>query len=134
MHTHTGKNKLIVNNLEKLFITNDAATIIQEMDVIHPAAKLIVMATEQQRKEVGDGSNLVCVLAGEFLNQADELLRMGLHATDITEAYSRASKKALELLESACPAPSFAPTRRLPSAIAGASHASMVCPLARLPG
>ncbi|KCV69873.1 T-complex protein 1, theta subunit [Fonticula alba] len=94
-----GKNKLIVNNLEKLFITNDAATIIQEMDVIHPAAKLIVMATEQQRKEVGDGSNLVCVLAGEFLNQADELLRMGLHATDITEAYSRASKKALELLE-----------------------------------
>jgi len=95
-----GKNKLIINHLDKLFITNDAATIVREMEVVHPASKLVVMASEQQEKEVGDASNFVIVFAGELLQKADALLRMGLHPSDIIEGYGKASKKALELLES----------------------------------
>jgi len=94
-----GKNKMIINHLDKLFVTNDAATIIREMDVIHPAAKMLVMASEQQEKEVGDSSNFVIVFAGELLQKADGLLRIGLHPSDIIEGYTKASKKAIELLE-----------------------------------
>ena len=50
---YTGKNKLIINHLDRLFVTNDAATIVQELEVVHPAAKLIVMASRQQEQEVG---------------------------------------------------------------------------------
>lgn len=96
-----GKNKMIVNNLEKLFVTNDAATIMKEMEVIHPAARLLVMASEQQQKEVGDASNFVIVFAGELLQLAEGLLKLGLHPNDVVEGYKKASKKALELLDCA---------------------------------
>lgn len=95
-----GKNKLIVNQHDKLFITNDAATIIKEMEIIHPACKILVMSAEQQQKECGDSSNFLIVFAGELLQKADSLLRMGLHQSDVIEGYSKASKKALEELES----------------------------------
>ncbi|KND03303.1 T-complex protein 1, theta subunit [Spizellomyces punctatus DAOM BR117] len=94
-----GRNKMVINHLEKLFVTNDAATIIRELEVIHPAAKLLVMASQQQEAEVGDGTNLVIVFAGELLQQAEYLLRMGLHPSDIIEGYRVASKKALEIIE-----------------------------------
>ena len=93
-----GMNKMVINHLEKLFVTNDAATIIKELDVLHPAAKMIVMASKQQENEVGDGTNLVVVLAGEFLHQAESLINMGLHVSDIIQGYTKAGDKALSIL------------------------------------
>lgn len=71
-----GMNKMVVNHLEKLFVTSDAATIIKELDVEHPAAKLMVLASHMQEAEVGDGTNFVIILAGALLEAAEELLRM----------------------------------------------------------
>ncbi len=95
----SGMNKLVVNTLDKLFLTSDAGAILRELEIQHPAAKLILMASQQQEKEVGDGTNLVVVLAGEFLSQAEHLLRMGLSPAIVVEGYELAAEKALELLE-----------------------------------
>jgi T-complex protein 1 subunit theta len=82
-----------------MILTSDAATILRELDVVHPAAKLIVMASQQQEAEMGDATNLVIVLAGELLKNAEELIRMGLKTSDIITGYERAQKFALEALE-----------------------------------
>lgn len=95
-----GMNKMVINHLEKLFVTSDASTIVTEMDVYHPAAKLLVMAAKAQAGEVGDATNLVLTLAGELLGNAEVLLRDGLHTSEIAEGYQRASDKALSVLES----------------------------------
>ncbi|KAI9723358.1 MAG: T-complex protein 1 subunit theta [Candelaria pacifica] len=94
-----GCNKIVINHLQKMILTSDAATILRELDVVHPAAKLIVMASQQQEAEMGDATNMVIVLAGELLKKAEELLRMGLKASDIVQGYERAQKFALETLE-----------------------------------
>ncbi|XP_041350635.1 T-complex protein 1 subunit theta-like [Gigantopelta aegis] len=93
-----GQNKMVINHLEKLFVTNDAATILRELEVQHPAAKMLVMATQQQEQECGDGTNFVLILAGALLENAEELLRMGLSVTEIIEGYEMAGKKALDIL------------------------------------
>lgn len=93
-----GMNKMVINHLEKLFVTNDAATIIRELEVQHPAARMIVMASHMQEQEVGDGTNFVLVFAGALLEQAEELLRMGLSVSEVIEGYEKACKKALEIL------------------------------------
>lgn len=62
-----GMNKMVINHLEKMFVTSDAATIINELDVEHPAAKLMILASEMQNAEVGDGTNFVVILAGALL-------------------------------------------------------------------
>jgi len=54
-----GMNKMVINHIEKLFVTNDAATIMREIEIQHPAAKLLIMASDMQEKEVGDGTNLL---------------------------------------------------------------------------
>ncbi|KAJ3194857.1 T-complex protein 1 subunit theta [Irineochytrium annulatum] len=94
-----GRNKMVINHLEKLFVTNDAATIIKELEVVHPAAKLMVMASQQQEAEMGDQTNFVIVFAGELLQQAEYLLRMGLHPSEVIEGFEVASKKAMEILQ-----------------------------------
>ena len=71
-----GMNKIVINHIEKLFVTSDTATILNELEVQHPAAKLLVLASQQQEKECGDGTNLVLILAGALLGEAEELLRM----------------------------------------------------------
>uniref|UniRef100_A0A6Q2Z8N4 T-complex protein 1 subunit theta n=1 Tax=Esox lucius TaxID=8010 RepID=A0A6Q2Z8N4_ESOLU len=78
-----GMNKMVINHLEKLFVTNDAATILRELEVQHPAAKMIVMASHMQEQEVGDGTNFVLVFAGALLELAEELLRMGLSVSEV---------------------------------------------------
>ncbi|RWS17726.1 T-complex protein 1 subunit theta-like protein [Dinothrombium tinctorium] len=90
-----GLNKMVINHLEKLFVTNDAATIIRQMDIQHPAARIIIMASEMQEKEVGDGTNFVIVLAGALLEQAEELIRMGLKPVEVIEGYELAREKIL---------------------------------------
>uniref|UniRef100_A0AAX7VCZ2 T-complex protein 1 subunit theta n=1 Tax=Astatotilapia calliptera TaxID=8154 RepID=A0AAX7VCZ2_ASTCA len=93
-----GMNKMVINHLEKLFVTNDAATILRELEVQHPAAKMIVMASHMQEQEVGDGTNFVLVFAGALLELAEELLRMGLSVSEVIEGYEKACKKTLEIL------------------------------------
>jgi len=95
-----GMNKMVINHLEKLFVTSDAATIIRELEVEHPAAKVICEAAAMQEREIGDGSNFVVVFAGELLKKAEELIYMGLHPSDIVSGYTKAFKKSIELLES----------------------------------
>ncbi|KAK1580483.1 T-complex protein 1 [Colletotrichum navitas] len=94
-----GRNKIVINHLQKMILTSDAATILRELDVVHPAAKLLVMASQQQEAEMGDATNLVIVLAGELLKKAEDLLRMGLKTADIVTGYERAQKFALETLD-----------------------------------
>jgi T-complex protein 1 subunit theta len=82
-----------------MIITSDAATILRELDVIHPAAKLLVMASQQQEAEMGDATNMVIILAGELLKKAEELIRMGLKTSDIVTGYEKAQTYALKCLE-----------------------------------
>ena len=92
-------NKIIVNHLNKVYITSDAGTILTELEVQHPAAKLLVHAVKAQQQEVGDGANMVMSIAGELLSNSESLLRDGLHPTEVAEGYVKAAQKALEILE-----------------------------------
>jgi T-complex protein 1 subunit theta len=94
-----GRNKIVINHLQKLILTSDAATILRELEVVHPAAKLLVMACQQQEAEMGDATNLVIVLAGELLKKAEELLRMGLKTSDVVVGYEKACDFALKTLD-----------------------------------
>jgi T-complex protein 1 subunit theta len=94
-----GMNKLVVNHLEKLFITSDAATIVEELEIAHPAAKMLARAASMQVQEVGDGGNFVVTFAGELLSQAESLLRIGVHPSEIVEGYKKAMERASTVLE-----------------------------------
>jgi T-complex protein 1 subunit theta len=94
-----GRNKIVINHLQKMILTSDAATILRELEVVHPAAKLLVMASQQQEAEMGDATNLVIVLAGELLKKAEELIRMGLKTSDIVLGYEKAQNAAQQTLE-----------------------------------
>ena len=94
-----GLNKMVINHLGKLFVTHDAAVILRELEVQHPAANLLVMASKSMEEEVGDGSNFTIMLAGELLSHAELLKKKGLKATEIMRGYEVAKKKALELLK-----------------------------------
>jgi len=94
-----GLNKLIVNHLDKHFVTRDAAVILEEMEVVHPAAKLVVMAAKSQEQECGDGTNLVTIFAGELLSNAEELLKQGIHASDVVRGYEIAIDGIVKELE-----------------------------------
>lgn len=94
-----GWNKIVINHLQKMILTSDAATILRELDVVHPAAKLLVMASQQQEAEMGDATNMVIILAGELLRKAEDLLRMGLKTSDIVQGYEIAQGFALSTLE-----------------------------------
>ncbi|KAJ2751273.1 T-complex protein 1 subunit theta [Coemansia pectinata] len=94
-----GRNKMVVNHLGKLVVTSDAATIIRELEVVHPAAKLLVMASQQQEAEAGDGTNTVLIFGSELLQRAEPLLRMGLHPSEIARGYEAALAAALAGLE-----------------------------------
>ncbi|XP_018327478.2 T-complex protein 1 subunit theta [Agrilus planipennis] len=93
-----GMNKMVINHIEKQFVTSDAATIIRELDIEHPAAKLMILASEMQDSEVGDGTNFVIILAGALLESAEELLRLGITPTEVAEGYEKALDKCLEIL------------------------------------
>lgn len=86
---------MVINHLDKLFVTNDAATIVNELEVQHPAAKILVLAGKAQQEEIGDGANLAISFAGELLQNAGELIRMGLHPSEIISGYTKAINKVL---------------------------------------
>jgi T-complex protein 1 subunit theta len=95
-----GMNKMIINHIEKQFVTSDAGTIMRELDVEHPAAKLMIMASQMQDSEVGDGTNFVVILCGALLEAAEELLRLGVNVTDICEGYEKGLDKILDVIPS----------------------------------
>lgn len=94
-----GMNKLVINHLDKIFLTSDACTIVNELEVQHPAAKMLAMAAAAQQQEIGDGTNFVLSFAGELLKRAEGLLRDGLHPVEIADGYAKAGEKALEILD-----------------------------------
>ncbi len=94
-----GMDKMIVDSLGDLTITNDGATILDEIDVQHPAAKMIVEVAKTQDAMVGDGTTTAVVLSGELLTEAEELLEQNVHPTVIVKGYQKATKKALEILD-----------------------------------
>jgi len=95
-----GMDKLLVDSTGDVTITNDGVTILKEMEVQHPAAKMIIEAAKTQDSEVGDGTTTVAILAGELLKKAEDLLGQGVHATVIVDGYVLAAKKASEILDS----------------------------------
>lgn len=95
-----GMNKMVINHLQKQFVTSDAGTIMRELDVEHPAAKLMVMSSQMQENEMGDGTNFVIIFSGALLEGAEELLRLGVTTSEISEGYEKALAKAMEILPS----------------------------------
>src|SRR5579864_8088626 len=94
-----GMDKMLVDTLGDVTITNDGATILKEMDVQHPAAKMIVEISKTTDNEVGDGTTSAVVLAGALLENAEELIREDVHPTIIVDGYNKAAEKALDYLD-----------------------------------
>jgi len=93
-----GMDKMLVSEMGDIIITNDGATILQEMNIEHPAGKMIVEIAKTQDKEVGDGTTTSVVIAGELLKKANELLDQDIHATTIINGYKMAANKCIQLL------------------------------------
>lgn len=93
-----GMDKMLVDSMGDVIVTNDGATILKEIDVEHPSAKMIVEVAKSQDEECGDGTTSAVVLTGELLKYAKELLDQNIHPTVITHGYQLASKKAIETL------------------------------------
>jgi thermosome len=94
-----GMDKMLVTSFGDVAITNDGATIMKELDVQHPAAKMLVEVAKAQDNEVGDGTTTAVVLSGELLAKAEALLDKNVHPTIIIEGFKKASEKAQEVLE-----------------------------------
>ncbi|RLG30360.1 thermosome subunit [Methanosarcinales archaeon] len=95
-----GMDKMLVDGLGDIVITNDGVTILKEMDIEHPAAKMVVEVSKTQDDEVGDGTTTAAVLTGELLKMSEDLLDKDVHPTIIASGYRLAAIKADEILES----------------------------------
>jgi len=93
-----GMDKMLVSDLGDVTITNDGATILEEMNVEHPVAKIMVNIAKTQDKEVGDGTTSVVILAGELLKGAGDLIEQGIHPTTVIRGYKMAADKANKIL------------------------------------
>ena len=94
-----GMDKMLVDSLGDVTITSDGRTILDEIDVEHPAAKMMVEVAKTQDDEVGDGTTTAVIVAGELLSKAEDLLNKNVHPTVVIDGYKKASDKALETLE-----------------------------------
>jgi len=94
-----GMDKMLVDSSGDVIITSDGRTILDKMDIEHPAAKMMVEVAKTQDAEVGDGTTTAVILAGELLGKAEELINKGVHPTVIVEGYNKAADRALETLE-----------------------------------
>ncbi|MDP1695745.1 MAG: thermosome subunit alpha [archaeon] len=93
-----GMDKMLVDSSGNIVITNDGVTILEEMEIEHPAAKMLVDVAKTQEKEVGDGTTTVALLAGKLLENAETLLDRKIHPTVIVKGYRLAAEKSLEIL------------------------------------
>lgn len=94
-----GMDKMLVDSMGDIVITNDGAHILKEMDIEHPAAKMLVEVAKTQDDEVGDGTTTASILSGELLKKAEEMLNLNIHPTIIAAGYRMASDKAKEILK-----------------------------------
>ncbi|MFX0079442.1 MAG: TCP-1/cpn60 chaperonin family protein, partial [Candidatus Hermodarchaeota archaeon] len=94
-----GQDKMLVDSLGDVTITNDGATILDEIEVQHPAAKMLVQVAKAQDAETGDGTTSAVVVCGELLKQAQGLITSGVHPTVIISGYRKAVDKATEVLD-----------------------------------
>ncbi|MEM0202285.1 MAG: thermosome subunit beta, partial [Candidatus Micrarchaeaceae archaeon] len=94
-----GMDKMLVSELGDIVITNDGATILEEMNVEHPVAKIMVDIAKTQDKEVGDGTTTAVILSGELLKYAGNLIEQSIHPTTIINGYKMAADKAIEILD-----------------------------------
>lgn len=93
-----GMDKMLVDTLGDVTVTNDGATILGEIEVQHPAAKIIVEVSKTQDDEVGDGTTTAVILAGELLKRAEELIEKNIHPTLIVQGYKKATEKTIDIL------------------------------------
>ncbi|GAB4317603.1 MAG: thermosome subunit alpha [Methanobacteriaceae archaeon] len=95
-----GMDKMLVDSLGDIVVTNDGVTILKEMDIEHPAAKMLVEVAKTQEDEVGDGTTTAVIIAGELLKKAENLLDQDIHPTIVAMGYRQAAEKAQEILNS----------------------------------
>ena len=93
-----GMDKMLVDSMGDVVVTNDGVTILEEMEIEHPAAKMVVEIAKTQEDEIGDGTTTAVVLAGEMLKKAEDLLDQNIHPTILIKGYRAASEKAIEIL------------------------------------
>lgn len=94
-----GMDKMLIDGMGDITITNDGVTILKEMDIEHPAGKMMVEIAKTQDAEVGDGTTTAVIIAGELLKNAESLLAQSVHPTIIAEGYQMAAEKALKMLD-----------------------------------
>jgi len=94
-----GMDKMLVDSFGDVTITSDGRTILDEMDIQHPSAKMMVEVAKTQDNEVGDGTTTAVIIAGELLTKAEDLIEKNIHPTVIIDGYKKAAEKALETLE-----------------------------------
>src|SRR4030043_240150 len=94
-----GMDKMLVDSIGDIVITNDGVTILQEMEIEHPAAKMMVEIAKTQNEEVGDGTTTAEVMAGGLLKKAQDLLEQDIHPTVITHGFRLAREESLKILE-----------------------------------
>ncbi|MEM3725364.1 MAG: thermosome subunit beta [Candidatus Bathyarchaeia archaeon] len=94
-----GMDKMLVDSFGDVTITSDGRTILDEMDIQHPAAKMMVEVAKTQDNEAGDGTTTAVIISGELLSKAEELIEKNVHPTIIIDGYKKAAEKALEVLE-----------------------------------
>ena len=92
-------DKMLVDSMGNVVITNDGSTILKEMEIEHPAAKIMVEIAKKQDDEVGDGTTSAVIIAGELLRRAEELIDQSIHPTMIVHGYQLAAEKAQEILQ-----------------------------------
>jgi chaperonin GroEL (HSP60 family) len=95
-------DKMLVDSVGDITVTNDGVTILDKMEIEHPAAKMMVEISKTQEAEVGDGTTTAVMLAGKLLENAEKLLDMKVHPTIITKGYNLAAEKAREFLQELC--------------------------------
>src|SRR3989338_2858117 len=95
-----GMDKMLVDANGNIIVTNDGVTILNELDIDHPAARMLVDIAKTQESEVGDGTTTAALLAGKLLENAEPLLDKKVHPTVIVKGYRMAAEKAVEILKS----------------------------------
>src|SRR3989339_675183 len=93
-----GMDKMLVDSLGDITVTNDGVTILEKMEIEHPAAKMMVEIAKTQETEVGDGTTTAVMLAGKLLENAEKLIDKKIHPTVIAKGYQMAAEKSLEIL------------------------------------
>jgi thermosome len=121
-----GMDKMLVDSFGDVTITNDGATILKEIDVQHPAAKMMVEVAKAQDDEVGDGTTTAVVIAGELLKKAEELLDQNIHPTIIVEGYRKAAEQALKIIDEISQETSIDDEDMLKKAAMTAMHSKVV--------